>query len=73
MDTKQFKQTMDEWLQTLRLTKPAAGHDRVLYPGLSEHEEEQDRRANGVPLHTEVIGWFEGLETEMGVPKLKQI
>lgn len=72
-DVDNFKNNMDQMLKTLRETKPAPGNDRVLYPGLSEHEEEQDRRANGVPLHTEVIGWFKSLEEELGVPELKQM
>ena len=31
--------TIDEMLETLRTAQPAEGHERVLYPGLSEHEE----------------------------------
>ena len=61
---------MDRMLHTLRTTKPAPGHDRVLYPGLSEHEEEQDRRANGIPLHKEVIEWFAGITGEMSITPL---
>jgi len=72
-DVAEFKSNMDQMLRTLRETKPAPGHDRVIYPGLAEYEEEQDRRANGVPLHTEVMGWFKGLEDEMGVPALTRI
>ncbi len=72
-DVPTFKNNMDDMLRTLRETPPAPGHERVLYPGLSEYEEEQDRRANGVPLHTEVMGWFESLETEMGIPKLQRM
>ena len=68
MDTGQFKQTMDEWLRMLKSTAPAAGHDRVLYPGLAEAETQADRRANGVPLHPEVIGWFRDICTELSVP-----
>ena len=49
---------MDKMLKMLRETKPVAGEKRVLYPGLSEYEEEKDRRANGVPLHKEVLEWF---------------
>ena len=50
------------------------GHDRVLYPGLSEYEEEQDRRANGIPLHKEVIEWFDDITGELaGVPPLRII
>ena len=70
-DVDQFKDTMDETLRTLRTTKPAPGHDRVLYPGLSEHEEEQDRRANGIPLHREVVQWFDDITAELSLPALE--
>jgi LDH2 family malate/lactate/ureidoglycolate dehydrogenase len=63
-----FKSNMDAMLRTLRETKPAPGHDRVLYPGLSEFEEEQDRRANGIPLHPEVVGWFKEITAELDLP-----
>ena len=69
-DLEEFKERMDRMLHTLRTTKPAPGHDRVLYPGLSEHEEEQDRRANGIPLHKEVIEWFAGITREMSISPL---
>ena len=39
-DVDTFKDNMDQMLKTLRETRPAPGHDRVLYPGLSEFEEE---------------------------------
>ena len=58
MDTKQFKKTMDEWLIMLKSTKPAPGHDRVLYPGLPEAECEKEYRAKGIPLHHEVVDWL---------------
>jgi LDH2 family malate/lactate/ureidoglycolate dehydrogenase len=58
MDTKQFKKTMDEWLIMLKSTKPASGHDRVLYPGLPEAECEKEYRAKGIPLHHEVVDWL---------------
>jgi LDH2 family malate/lactate/ureidoglycolate dehydrogenase len=61
---------MDRMLHTLKTTKPAAGHERVLYPGLSEYEDEQERRAHGIPLHREVIEWFAGITKELGVPPL---
>jgi LDH2 family malate/lactate/ureidoglycolate dehydrogenase len=61
---------MDQMLKTLRETKPAPGHDRVLYPGLSESEDEQERRANGIPLHQEVVEWFDDLTGKLLVPRL---
>ena len=35
-DLDVFKDNMDKFLSILREIKPAPGHDRVLYPGLSE-------------------------------------
>ncbi len=70
-DVDHFKDTMDQMLQKLKTTRPAPGHDRVLYPGLSEYEEEQERRVKGIPLHKEVIQWFEGITKELSLPGLE--
>lgn len=70
-DVEHFKDTMDDTLRTLRKTKPARGFSRVLYPGLSEHEEEIERRANGIPLHREVIEWFNKTTKELSIPALQ--
>ena len=67
-----FKDTMDAMLLMLRTTRPAAGHSRVLYPGLPESEAEHDRKRNGIPLHREVVQWFDGLTAELGLPRLKR-
>ena len=70
-DVDDFKDTMDRTLRTLRTTRPAEGHERVLYPGLSEYEEEQERRANGIPLHKEVVEWFDSITGELSLPNLR--
>ena len=70
MDTGEFKRTMDEWIRMLRSVQPAAGHDRVMYPGLPEAEAEVDRRANGIPLHPEVVEWFSDISGELSVPSI---
>ena len=72
-DVDWFLDTMDEMLRTLRTTKPAEGHERVLYPGLSEHEEEVERRASGIPLHSEVIEWFDHITAELEIPQLARL
>jgi LDH2 family malate/lactate/ureidoglycolate dehydrogenase len=72
-DVDHFKDTMDRMLQTLTETPPAPGHERVIYPGLPEAESEIDRRANGIPLHREVIDWFNRTTDELGVPRLETI
>jgi L-2-hydroxycarboxylate dehydrogenase (NAD+) len=69
-DLEQFKDTMDAMLKTLRTATPAPGESRVLYPGLSEAEELLHRRANGIPLHTEVVEWFAECTSEMGIERL---
>jgi L-2-hydroxycarboxylate dehydrogenase (NAD+) len=72
-DVARFKDTMDEMLRTLRTAKPAPGQERVLYPGLSEAEEIQARRASGIPLHREVIQWFNECTSEFGIAPLETI
>ncbi|MGA9697064.1 MAG: Ldh family oxidoreductase [Dehalococcoidales bacterium] len=65
MDVAEFKRTMDEWLVMLKTTKPAPGHDRVLYPGLPEAECEKEYKAKGIPLHHEVVEWLRKTCTEL--------
>ena len=68
MDTGEFKRTMDAWLRHLQATRPAPGHDRVVYPGLPEFEEARERRSRGIPLHREVVDWFRGICEELEIP-----
>jgi len=72
-DVDAFKEMMDRMLEHLRNTRPAAGQERVLYPGLSEYEEEQKRRVHGIPLHKEVIEWFAGITRELSLPPLQTL
>ena len=64
-DPDEFAQTMDEFLVALTNIPTAPGHDRVIYPGLPEYETEQFRRANGIPLHREVIDWMKELHRRL--------
>jgi len=66
-DVADFKVMMDEWLNMLMDTKPAAGHDKVLYAGLKESKTVADRIANGIPLHEEVLEWFESICSKLGI------
>ncbi len=72
-DVDTFKDNMDKMLRTLRETKPAPGHDRVVYPGLGAFETEKERRANGIPLRPETIKWVEDLTNELSLPGLKTL
>lgn len=66
-DPERFKDEVDTFLRGLRETRPAPGEERVLYPGLPEHEAEQDRRKRGIPYHPDVVDWFRRTATELGV------
>ena len=51
-DVDSFKDNMDQMLRTLRETPPEPGSERVLYPGLAEHEEEAGQaRQRHPPAH----------------------
>ena len=66
-DAGEFKTTMDEWLLMMKSTKPAPGHDRVLVAGQAEAEVEEVRRADGIPLHPEVVQWLRDTCSELDV------
>ena len=66
-DTKTFKKNMDDFLNGLKNTPPAPGHDRVIYPGLSEYESRLERGSKGIPYHPEVIEWFESITAELEI------
>ena len=68
MDTKEFKVTMDEWINMITNSRPAEGHDRVMYPGLPEQEAYDERSQIGIPLHTEVVEWFRDISAELSIP-----
>jgi len=69
-DVNEFKKLMDEWMQGLKETPTAPGHDRVLVPGQPEYESDLERREKGIPLHTEVIEWFQDISKELEIPYL---
>ena len=52
----------------LNSSKPAPGHDRVMYPGQPEQEAVIERSENGIPLHYEVIDWFKDICGELSIP-----
>ncbi len=65
-DPDDFDQHMAQFLKGLRETPPAEDHERVLYAGLAEHETEQERRANGIPYHPDVVQYFKDTAAEVG-------
>ena len=66
-DPEHFKDEMDGWLQMMKSTRPAPGHDRVLVAGQPEAEMEAVRRQEGIPLHSEVVQWVRDTCAELSV------
>ena len=66
-DPEHFKATMDQWLQMMKSTRPAPGHDRVLVAGQPEAEMEAVRRKEGIPLHPEVVQYIRDTCGELSV------
>ena len=62
-----FKADLDAYLGAILDSRPAPGQARVVYPGIPEHEAEQDRARRGIPYHPEVIAWFNGVMAELGL------
>ncbi len=58
----------DAYMQMLKNCPPAPGHDRVLTPGEPEWAAEDDRRANGIPLHPAVVEDLQKLADELDIP-----
>ena len=65
-----FFENMDNWIDRFKNAKPAAGHDRVLIPGMPEAEKEAYHKAHGVPLLQPVVDDLNTLAEKLGVPAL---
>ena len=66
-DPDEFKDNLDEAVGRLANTKPAPGHERVIYPGQTEGEDTVRRREEGIPYHREVIDWYHQIGEELGI------
>ena len=64
----EFKEHMDNWIETFRNAEPVDPGQKVLIPGDPERELEQERRANGVPLQEQVVKDLTELGEKMGIP-----
>lgn len=67
-DKMEFKRDIDEWIRTLRGTRPLPGHTEVLIPGDPERRAYAKRRAEGVPLNAEVVSSLESIAADTGLP-----
>ena len=64
---QEFKENMDNWIQTFRNAEPALGQKRVLIPGDPERELTLERQKNGIPLHKQVVEDLKALGKKFGL------
>jgi LDH2 family malate/lactate/ureidoglycolate dehydrogenase len=68
IDTDEFKSQIDEYVRTLRGTKPAPGSDGPLVPGDPEREAETLRSESGIPLVLPVVDDLRAISRATGIP-----
>ncbi len=68
IDPDEFKKQIDDYIHTLRNTKPQAGTEGPLLPGDPEREAEKIRSKKGIPLIQPVIDELMDISKKTGIP-----
>jgi LDH2 family malate/lactate/ureidoglycolate dehydrogenase len=68
IDPLELRRQVDDWVRTMRSTRPAAGTPGPLIPGDPNRRAEEVRRVDGIPLIPAVIRSLEALSARTGVP-----
>lgn len=68
LDPAEFGRQMDDWVRTMRATKPAPGTPGVVIPGDPERQAEAERHVTGVPLPPAVVADLRDVAARTGVP-----
>jgi L-2-hydroxycarboxylate dehydrogenase (NAD+) len=66
-DPVEFRRQVDDWVRTMRGTRPAAGTAGPLIPGDPNRRAEQVRRVQGVPVSQSVVENLRRLSLRVGV------
>ena len=67
IDPDEFKAQVDDWIRTMRDTRPVPGTSGPLVPGDPERKAENVRRAEGVPLLAPVVEDLRAVSKQTGV------
>jgi LDH2 family malate/lactate/ureidoglycolate dehydrogenase len=65
---EEFKRGMDAMIRALHDAPKASGHNRIYVAGEIEHESEQQRLREGIPLTPYVLAELQALAAQYGVP-----
>jgi L-2-hydroxycarboxylate dehydrogenase (NAD+) len=68
IDPLEFRRQVDDWVRTMRGTRPAAGTSGPLIPGDTNRHAEEIRRVRGIPLVRAVVDALESVADRTGVP-----
>src|SRR5213594_4245619 len=68
IDKDEFKRQIDDYIRTLRKTRPAPGTAGPLIPGDPEREAEAIRRREGIPLVGPVVEELHDISRQTGIP-----
>ncbi|HET7231880.1 MAG TPA: Ldh family oxidoreductase [Longimicrobium sp.] len=68
IDPLEFRRQVDDWVRTMRATRPAAGTTGPLVPGDPNRRAEEARRVRGVPLSRPLLEKLRALSLRTGVP-----
>jgi len=67
-DPEEFKAQIDDFVRTLRATRPSPGTPGVLIPGDPERDAQKERDVSGVPLLPPVLEDLRDISRRTGVP-----
>lgn len=68
IDPDEFKRQVDDWVRTIRGTRPAVGTPGPMIPGEPNRRAEEKRRVDGVPVILPVVEQLRRLSAAAGVP-----
>ncbi len=67
IDVTEFKQQIDDWIRTMRNSRPAPDTNGPLIPGQPEYEAEQIHRREGIPLIPAVVNELRTISKNTGI------
>lgn len=68
IDPDEFRRQVDDWVRTIRGTRPAVGTSGPAIPGDPNRLAEEKRRVDGVPVILPVVSELRRLSGSLGVP-----
>lgn len=67
---QEFKDHLDNWIERFKSAKTVDTDKKVIIPGEPEHEFEQERKVNGIPIIDVVVKDLNELATKLGIEGL---